>query len=316
MDPFVGIAAVLAGIAFIGIGVGAWFLANPYTTPQDRLRSAGAESPTSIRPKSSPADPILRQKQEVPTLLRRVVALAEPSKPEEISLLRQSMLQAGFRGSNALEFYLMARVLLALSLPLFAGLMLPEASLAVLSLALLAAAALGYYLPWIVVTQQAQRRKQNISRAVPDGLDLLVSCTEAGLSLDAAFDRVAENLSDAAPDLAQELQMVTVEVSAGMSRQEALRRLEQRTGVPELGSLVNVLIQADRLGTPVAQALRVYAATTRTRRMLYAEEKAAAISPKLTVAMVLFLLPSLFVVILGPAIVNIIVDVLPSLVAP
>jgi len=315
VDPIVAAAAALAGVAFVGIGVGAWFLSNPYATPKDRLRSA-SDAAEKIRPKAGPADPILRRKSEVPTLLRRVVALAEPAKPEEISLLRQSMLQAGFKSANALEFYLMARVLLALSLPLFVGLLMPETQLAVLALALLAAASTGYYLPWIVVNQQYQRRKQSISRALPDGLDLMVSCTEAGLALDSAFDRVAQNMEDAAPELSHELQLVTVEVAAGMSRQEALRRLEQRTGVPELGSLVNVLIQADRLGTPVAQALRVYASTTRTRRMLKAEEKAAAISPKLTVAMVLFLLPSLFVVILGPAMINIIVDVLPSLVAP
>ncbi len=315
MDPIVAASAVLMGIAFVGIGVGAWFLSNPYATPKDRLRSA-SDAAEKIRPKAGPSDPILRQKSEVPTLLRRVVALAEPAKPEEISLLRQTMLRAGFKGPNALEVYLMARVLLALCLPLVTGLVMPETQLAVLALALLAAATTGYYLPWIVVTQQSERRKQSISRALPDGLDLLVSGTEAGLALDSAFDRVAQNMEDAAPELSHELQMVTVEVAAGMSRQEALRRLEQRTGVPELGSLVNVLIQADRLGTPVAQALRVYASTTRTRRMLTAEEKAAAISPKLTVAMVLFLLPSLFVVILGPAIVNIIVDVLPSLVAP
>lgn len=315
MDLIVLGAAGFAGLAFIGIGIGAWYLAHPYATPKDRLRTIGKES-EKVRPHASPEDPILRRKQEVPTLLRRVVALAEPSKPEEISMLRQAMLQAGFRSPNALEVYLMARVLLALSLPVFVGLLMPEVQVAILAMALLTAATTGYYLPWIVVTQQAQRRKLSISRAIPDGLDLLVSCTEAGLALDASFDRVADNLHGAAPELAQELHMVTVEVAAGVSRQEALRRLEQRTGVPELGSLVNVLIQADRLGTPVAQALRVYASTTRTRRMLTAEEKAAAISPKLTVAMVLFLLPALFVVILGPAIVNIIVDVLPSLVAP
>jgi tight adherence protein C len=315
VDPLVAAAAAFAGLAFIGVGVGAWFLAHPYATPKDRLRTMGTAA-DKIKPQASPEDPILRRKQEVPTLLRRVVALAEPSKPEDISLMRQEMLQAGFKSPNALEVYLMARVLLALSLPVLVGLLLTNTQVAVLAMALLAAATLGYYLPWIVVTQQAQRRKQNISRAVPDGLDLLVSCTEAGLALDSSFDRVADNLHGAAPELAQELHTVTVEVAAGVSRQEALRRLEQRTGVPELGSLVNVLIQADRLGTPVAQALRVYASTTRTRRMLSAEEKAAAISPKLTVAMVLFLLPALFVVILGPAIVNIIVDVLPSLVAP
>ncbi len=315
MGFVIPIAAFLAGMAFVGLGVGAWFLSHPYRTPKDRLQAMAGQE-TEIRPKFAPEDPLLRRKQQVPSLLRRVAALAEPTKPEDTSLLRQTMLQAGFKSPNALEIYLVTRVLLALSLPLFTGLLMPDAQLAVLAVALLVAAASGYYLPWLVVTQRSQKRKENISRAIPDALDLLVSCTEAGLALDASFDRVADNLADAAPELATELHTVTVEVAAGMTRPQALRRLEQRTGVPELGSLVNVLIQADRLGTPVAQALRVYASTTRIRRMLKAEEKAAAISPKLTVAMVIFLLPALFVVILGPAIVNIVRDVLPSLAAP
>ncbi len=249
----------------------------------------------------------------MPSLIKRLASLAEPAKPEEISLLRQSMLQAGLKAHNALEIYLILKVLLALTLPLVAGLFLPGVSVSVLALVLLLAAAGGYYLPNIFVANLTQRRKQSMSKSLPDALDLLVSCTEAGLGLDASFQRVAENLTDAAPELAAELNVVTAEVSAGVPRVEAMRRLEQRTGTPELGSLVNVLIQADRLGTPVAQALRVYAQTTRTRRMLAAEEKAAAISPKLTVAMVLFLLPSLFMVILGPAIVNIFREVIPTL---
>jgi tight adherence protein C len=205
-------------------------------------------------------------------------------------------------------------VLLALALPVVVGLFLPGASLAVLSLALLVSASLGYYAPALYVSNRTAHRKQDIGRNIPDALDMLVSCTEAGLGLDAAFQRVAENLSEASPALSAEIGVATAEVSAGVTRSDALRRLEQRTGVPELTSLVNVLIQADRLGTPVAQALRVYAASTRILRQLRAEEKAAAISPKLTVAMVIFLLPSLFVVILGPAVVNIIRDVLPNMV--
>jgi tight adherence protein C len=311
IDPIVAAASALSGLAFVGVGVGAWMLTNPYRTPQDRLRSLSetAERPPDFVPS---ADSIVRRR-EVPGLMRRMASLATPGNPEEISLLRQSMLQAGLKAHNALEIYLITKVLLALTLPIITGLFLPGVSVAVLSLTLLVAAAMGYYLPNIFVANLTQRRKQSMTKAIPDALDLLVSCTEAGLGLDAAFMRVAENLTDASPELAGELNVVTAEVGAGVPRPEALRRLEQRTGTPELTSLVNVLIQADRLGTPVAQALRVYAATTRTRRMLAAEEKAAAISPKLTVAMVLFLLPSLFMVILGPAIVNIFREVLPTL---
>jgi tight adherence protein C len=311
IDPVIAAASVLSGLAFVGVGVGAWMLTNPYRTPQDRLRSLSesAERPPQF---ITDSDPIMRRR-EVPSLMRRLAALATPGKPEEISLLRQSMLQAGLKAHNALEIYLITKVLLALTLPIVAGLFLPGATVAMLSLALLGSASVGYYVPNIYVANLTQRRKQSISKSIPDALDLLVSCTEAGLGLDAAFMRVAENLGEASPELAGELNVVTAEVGAGVPRSEALRRLEQRTGTPELTSLVNVLIQADRLGTPVAQALRVYAATTRTRRMLAAEEKAAAISPKLTVAMVLFLLPSLFMVILGPAIVNIFREVIPTL---
>ena len=303
---------MLAGLAFVGLGLGAWLLANPTATPRERLR----EHVEPLRPRlrgEMPTDPILRA-TSVPSVLRRVAALAEPARPEELSILRQRMLQAGLKSANAVEIYLMARVLLALALPVVVGLFLPGASLAVLSLALLVSASLGYYAPALYVSNRTAHRKQDIGRNIPDALDMLVSCTEAGLGLDAAFQRVAENLSEASPALSAEIGVATAEVSAGVTRSDALRRLEQRTGVPELTSLVNVLIQADRLGTPVAQALRVYAASTRILRQLRAEEKAAAISPKLTVAMVIFLLPSLFVVILGPAVVNIIRDVLPNMV--
>lgn len=304
-------ALLLAGAAFLGLGLGAWLIANPTATPKERLR--GQVEATRRRIAPGPVDPILRERR-VPQFLRRVAALAEPTRPEELTVLRQRMLQAGLKAPNAVEIYLMVRVLLALALPVASGVLLPGASVAVLALALLFAATVGYYGPAIYVSNLTQRRRQSIGRAMPDALDMLVSCTEAGLGLDAAFQRVAENLADASPELSAEIGVSVAEVSAGVPRVDALRRLEQRTGVPELTSLVNVLIQADRLGTPVAQALRVYASTTRTLRQLRAEEKAAAISPKLTVAMVIFLLPSLFVVILGPAIVNIIREILPSMV--
>lgn len=308
MTGYAILAAGLVLVAFVTLGFGAWLISNPYRTPRDRMREYLGKGE-----EGAPSDSLVRQADAIPRLTRRLAQLASPTRPEELTLQRQAMLQAGFRSQNALELYHAFRVLLALTLPLLAALALPRAGTAVLSLAVLGAAAFGYYVPAMVVDSRTNARKTAISRSLPDALDLMVSCTESGLGLDATFDRVAAGLQETAPALSAELQVVTHEVAAGISRTEALRRLNQRTGVSDVGSLVNVLIQADRLGTPVAQALRVHATSARSRRILQAEEKAARISPKLTVAMIVFLMPALFVVILGPAVVNIIRDVIPSL---
>ena len=172
---------------------------------------------------------------------------------------------------------------------------------------------MGYYLPAVLLDWRIRNRQAAILRPFPDALDLLVCCVEAGLGLDAAFRRVAEEMEPAAPLLSQELNMVNHEIAAGVPRADALRRLDRRTGLSEMGSLVSVLVQADRFGTSIAQALRTHAELVRTRRMLAAEEKAAQISPKLTVVMILFILPSLMMVLVGPAILNIAKNLLPTL---
>ena len=136
---------------------------------------------------------------------------------------------------------------------------------------------------------------------MPDALDLLVSCVEAGLGLDAAFRRVALEIETAAPELSREFQLVTHEVSAGVPRVEAMRHLEHRTGLDEVRSLVNMLSQAERFGTSIAKGLRSHARVTRQKRMSRAEETAAQVSPKLTVVMIITLLPCIFIVLLGPA---------------
>ncbi|MBN1336277.1 MAG: type II secretion system F family protein [Deltaproteobacteria bacterium] len=309
MNPVFVVLPLLVGIALVGLGYAVWRFANPYRTPTDRVAefTGKVARPTAIQPSS------IVYQSTVPGALRRVASLARPSRPEELSLQRKAMLQAGYTSPNALEVYHLVRGALALGLPLFVAIPFLTASLTTLALVVVVSAGIGYFLPVMVVSQRAGSRKQAIARGLPDALDLIVACTEAGLGLDASFDRVAEGIGGAAPVLALELQIVGGEVAAGVPRIQALRRLDDRTGVPEVTSLVNVLVQADRLGTPVAQALRIYAQTSRTRRMLRAEEKAAAISPKLTVAMILFLLPSLFVVILGPAVVRMIQEVMPVL---
>ena len=176
-------------------------------------------------------------------------------------------------------------------------------------------ATIGYYLPAGYVNARLQSRQNSLLKPFPDALDLLVSSVEAGLGVDAAFQRVAKEIEPAAPELARELQMVNHEVAAGIPRIDALRRLDARTGLQEINSLVNVMTQAERFGTSVANALRVHSELVRNKRMLEAEERAAQISPKLTVGMIIFILPSLFIVLVGPAAINVIRNLLPAMAA-
>jgi tight adherence protein C len=140
---------------------------------------------------------------------------------------------------------------------------------------------------------------------LPDGLDMLVVCVEAGMGLDAAINRVGEEMKASNKVLSDELKLVTLELRAGKHRQEALRNLAQRTDLEDLSSLVSLLVQTDKFGTSIAQALRVYSDSMRTKRYQRAEEIAAKIAVKLTFPLILFIFPSLFVVILGPAMIRI-----------
>ena len=243
----------------------------------------------------------------------QIASIAAPSSEAERSLLRDKLIQGGFRSSNNMERYLTLRALCALLPPLLAIGFLTNMKLPAILVVLLGTAALGYYLPAVLLDWQIRSRQAAIMRPFPDALDLLVCCVEAGLGLDAAFRRVAEEMETAAPELSQELHMVNHEIAAGVQRAEALKRLDTRTGLSEMGSLVSVLVQADRFGTSIAKALRIHAELVRTKRMLYAEERAAQISPKLTVVMILFILPTLMVVLMGPAIINIGKNLWPTL---
>ena len=178
---------------------------------------------------------------------------------------------------------------------------------------LLGTAALGYYLPAVLLDWAVRKRQSAILRPFPDALDLLVCCVEAGLGLDAAFRRVAEEMEPAAPELSSGSSQVNHEIAAGVPRADALKRLDTRTGLNEMGSLVSVLVQADRFGTSIAKALQIIAELVRKKRMLAAEEQASRISPKLTVVMILFILPTLMVVLVGPAIINIGRNLWPTL---
>jgi tight adherence protein C len=167
-------------------------------------------------------------------------------------------------------------------------------------------AAIGWVVPPFVIRHRITRRQKNIVRALPDALDMMVVCVEAGLALNQALLRVSEEITNVSPLMGEHLAMVNLEIRAGTARDEALRNLGERTGVPDIKSLVTMLIQTDRFGTSIATALRVHADTLRSKRRQRAEEAAAKTTIKLIFPLVFFIFPAMFVVILGPALIQIV----------
>lgn len=292
----------LGTLVFLVVGgffYGAYMLLNPTRTATDRLREySGGDDEMQV------ADLISTNNDDGPGGMTGALSkLAEASSEEEKNKQRQQLMHAGFRSRHALEIFSGVRVTLAMCLPMLVAPIAANIGLMQAAIGVFVGVAAGYYLPAAYIKNLSDKRKGDLLRSFPDALDLLVSCVEAGLGLDAAFKRVALEMDTAAPDLSKEFQMVNHEISAGVPRVEALRHLERRTGLDEIRSLVNMLAQAERFGTSIAKGLRVHSRMTRQKRMARAEEEAAKVSPKLTVVMILFLLPVLFMVLLGPAII-------------
>ena len=221
--------------------------------------------------------------------------------------VRQMLVHGGYRRPDAPSLYWGARLL---SASVLGGGVLGLAPLAGAGagVALLAAAwfgALGWLVPVYVLRKKIAARQAEIRRALPDALDLLVVCVEAGLGLNQALVRVAQEIRHVSPVVGEDLGLVTLEIRAGAPRHDALRALGERTGVPEVRSLAAMLIQTDRFGTSVGQALRVHSETLRTQRRQRAEEAAAKTSVKLIFPLVLFIFPAIFVVLLGPALIQV-----------
>ncbi|MET0597757.1 MAG: type II secretion system F family protein [Mesorhizobium sp.] len=218
------------------------------------------------------------------------------------------MRTAGFRGQNPLTRFLFFRLLLPFVFAavaivyLFVLDTLPDQPGFVKILICVFAAYAGFYAPVLYVRNRAQKRMKSIQSAWPDALDLMLICVEAGMSVEAAFRKVSEEIGSQSVDLAEEFVLTNAELSFLQERRAAYDNLAGRTGLESVRSVAQALIQAERYGTPVAMALRVLAQESRDMRMNEAEKKAAALPPKLTVPMILFFVPVLFAVILGPAI--------------
>ena len=234
--------------------------------------------------------------------------LGEKDLPEKYTKLRQLLHSAGYPWERALRVFLGVRIFLAMLLGamtlLFCATSLTSLPQMLLMTALFTA--LGYTLPKIYLQRKATARTMEIQEALPDTLDLLVVCVEAGLSLDAAFIRVAKEQSDQGLLIGDELQLMTNEVQAGVARKEAMTRLAERIGVEEMKGLLTFLMQTEELGGSVARSLRVYADTMRDKRTQKAEEAARKAVIKLMFPIVLFILPALFLVIFAPVVINLI----------
>jgi tight adherence protein C len=314
MDLIAGISPtmlVAAGgglIAVIAIGMGARALfggrRDEVIERLERATGGGMDAIVSERERA-PEKTFAR----IASILRPFARLVKPAPGEELSRINQSLIHAGFRSENAVEILLGIKLLLPLVIIIILWqidshlekpLDLPPA-IAVAFIGI----AFAFFLPNMWLGSKIQQRQQIIEDALPDSMDLLVTCVEAGLSLDAAMSRVAAELELVAPILAVEMKQTLLEIQAGVRRSDAFHRLSTRTGVEDLRTLSAMIIQTELFGTSVARALRVHAEGMRTKRMQRAEEKAAMVSVKMTVPLIMCILPSLFAVVLGPAIATI-----------
>ncbi len=238
-----------------------------------------------------------------------------PASPKDVGIVQRRLIRAGIRNENALKVLYGAKVLLGIAVPVVTGFALAGADTDPSNkvLAIMAAGAMGFFGPNEYVRMKSKKRQKEISRGLPNSLDLLVVCVESGLGLDQAIIQVASELEHAHPEISEELALVNLELKAGKRRADALRNLAERTQVDDLKKLVAVLIQADRFGTGIAQSLRAHSDYMRVQARQVAEEKAAKLGVKLVFPIFFCILPSLFVVTVGPVIVRIFRDLLPMM---
>jgi tight adherence protein C len=237
-------------------------------------------------------------------VMEKVLALARSFRARlglaEDEKLRKRFVSAGLKGGSKLDLYFVARIMMPLA-GIIAGTFVPSDT----AFWCLAGAALGYLLPDIWLTRAVKKRQKRIRKGIPDAIDLLVICVEAGLGLDQALLRVGQELAISYPQMSEEFAQINLEQRAGKPRLEAWQGLADRTKLPEFTALVTMLQQTDKFGTPIVRALSRYSEEIRTERRHRAEEAAAKTKVKILFPLVLFIFPCLFIVLLGPAILSI-----------
>ena len=241
----------------------------------------------------------------------------QPSDTDELNATRRLLVTAGYRGRKAPVFFIGSKLLLAVVMVLLFS-MIPVKILGFPATTTMLFyyvwfAGFGYYAPSLWLKHVIASRQDSLRRAIPDALDLMVVCVEAGLGLDQAIAHVGQEVSQAHPALGEELNILSQELRAGVQRQAALRNFALRTDIEEVRNLVALLVQTDRFGTSIGQALRVHSDSMRTTRRLKAEELAAKLPVKLLFPLLLFIFPSMFIVTIGPACITIVRVLFPAM---
>jgi len=291
--------AVVAGLSLAGMRL--------YVKPKEAMeRVAG----TGTDHDAPPVHPSL----VFHDIVKRLGALV-PVSPKDVTVMQRRLIRAGIRNPNALKILYGAKALFGVLLPTLVTLSIFNTSTDQTNkfAAILAAVAVGFFGPNEYVRMKAKARQKQIHRGLANALDLMVVCVESGLGLDQAILQVAKELEHAHPEITEELAIVNLELKAGKRRAEALRNLADRTAVDDLKKLVAVLIQADRFGTGVAQSLRAHSDYMRVQARQIAEEKAAKLGVKLVFPIFFCILPSLFVVTVGPVVMKIMRELLPMM---
>lgn len=309
MNPFdsIGpeeIVIAMAGLSALVMTIAVWS-ALVVRDPSQRRMKEMADRRLQLK-EGIMVTPRRRQKLQATTVMRQVVDRLKLLRTAQGDKLAHRLSQAGWRSKDAVVRFLFAKLALPFvfgGVALFALYVLElydlndiQRMMAVLGLTLF-----GAYAPEIYVKNTIQKRWELIRKSLPDALDLMVICAEAGLSLDATLQRVSEEMAGAAPELSEEFGLTAAELSFLPDRTTALGNLKDRVDLPAMRGLVNSLVQSERYGTPLAQSLRVLAAESRNERVMKAEEKAARLPAMLTVPMIVFILPPLFIVLIGPA---------------
>jgi tight adherence protein C len=291
------ILAIVAVFAAVGIGVGAllYYVLAQTAPERRRLQRAGIVATSGVLIEQGPS--LTPEESELAERITSVI----PRSPKDMTRLRRQFVRAGYNTLTPVAIYTVAQIASPL---LFALIPLAFGSLATVWLFCLITGLMGWLVPGAVLNRLVKARQKVIQNGLPDALDLMIVCLEAGSAIDQAILKVSEELALAYPALAEEFTLLLTETRAGKPRLEAFRNLAERTGVEDVRSLVAMLVQTDRFGTSVSQALRTHADVSRTKRRQRAEERAAKIGVKLIFPLVFCLFPAMFVVTLGPAVIR------------
>ena len=314
MDGFFTLENIIIALG----SVGAFLTIVAFGTPmlgsdnlRSRLKTVAArrqELSAAARKKFANQPSTLRQ-QTSQSYVTYLVDKLKLINPADSVAIKNKLAQAGMRSEAHLYTYtffrFVAPILFALLTAVYLFLLAKvEMGPSVKLIYSFGAAVIGFFLPQIIIKNKIQNRQKAIQKIFPDALDLMVICVEAGLSMEAAFHRVAGELQNRGPELTEELGLTTAELAFLPDRRQALMNLSERTGLPSMKSLVTALAQAEKYGTPVSVSLRVLSQEQRDERMSKAEQKAGALPAQLTVPMIVFFLPVLFIVLIGPAIIK------------